>query len=276
MPELPEVETVVRMLRPQLAGRRVAAVRMGRQRLRTPWRRSWNAHVIGRRVAEVSRRGKWIMIFLGSSTTGDCLLAHLGMTGRLYVTAKGSPRAPHTHAVFPLDGGHEELRFQDPRRFGMLCYSPSEAGLPFEAGKLGPEPWDLQPAAWRAALARARRPIKALLLDQRVLAGVGNIYADESLHEARLHPGRLASELVRSEAERLLQAVRRVLHRAIEKHGSTILSFHYGDGERGGYQHEFRVYGRTGEPCRRCGCPIVAVRLAGRTTHFCPRCQPTP
>lgn len=273
MPELPEVETVVRYLRPRLQGRMLQTVRVSRHRLRQPWRRAWNPAVAGRRIVQLDRRGKWILAKLEPAGT---LILHLGMTGRLDVVRADRPMLPHTHVSFGLDTGTEELRFHDPRRFGSIVYSPCdpEAALGEVTDPLGPEPWDLTAQTFHEACRATRRAIKAVLLDQTVLAGVGNIYADESLFEARLHPARCARDLTQAEAARLQRAVVRVLDRAIAQHGSTILTFHYGDGGRGGYQNEFQVYQRTGEPCRRCGAPVVAIRLAGRTTHFCPHCQP--
>ena len=143
----------------------------------------------------------------------------------------------------------------------------------FDEAGLGPEPWDLEPAYWRERLAATDRPLKAILLDQRVVAGVGNIYADESLFEARLHPARAGRSLTRAEAERLRRGIVTVLERAIERRGSSIRNYVGGSGLKGGYQEEFRVYGRTGEPCLRCRAPIERVRLAGRSTHYCPKCQ---
>lgn len=274
MPELPEVETVVRQLRRSLPGRRFSRIHLGRHPLRVRWQRSWNRHVVGRKVAEVQRRGKWILVQLDEPAAGDALLAHLGMTGRLYVTGKATPKAPHTHVVFGLDDGLEELRYQDPRRFGLVRYLPAEERQQFESAQgLGPEPWEVTIASLCSTLRRTRRCIKAVLLDQRVLAGIGNIYADEALFEAGLSPHRLGQNLSEIEVKRLLQAITRVLDRAIRRHGSTILSFVYGDGQKGNYQSEFRVYGRRGQTCPRCRHVIAACRLAGRTTHFCPGCQ---
>lgn len=274
MPELPEVETVVRQLRQRLIGRRFSRVHLGRQPLRVRWRRTWNRCLVGRKVAEVQRRGKWILIKLEEPSAHDALLAHLGMTGRLYVTGKTIPKAPHTHLVFSLDDGQEELRYQDPRRFGLVRYLHAEEFKEFESSqRLGPEPWEVTTASLCAALNRTNRCVKAVLLDQRVLAGVGNIYADEALFDAGLSPSRLGRELSAEEADRLRRSIIRVLNRAIQRHGSTILNFVYGEGNRGNYQKEFRVYGRRGLACLRCQELIVTCRLAGRTTHFCPGCQ---
>lgn len=273
MPELPEVETVVRELRPCLVGRRLARLRVSRLPLRRAWSATWNAALVGQTVREVSRRGKWITVGLDG---GAWLLLHLGMTGQLLVQPAGEPVRPHTHLLVDLDDGQEQLRFRDVRRFGSVTLFPEREALEqfFQAAALGPEPFDLDARAWRDRLAATRRPLKAVLLDQRVVAGVGNIYADESLFEARLHPARLGCDTTAAEASRLRQALVRVLNRAIAKRGSSIRDYVGGSGAKGGYQAEFRVYQQTGVPCPRCRAPIERTRLAGRSTHYCPRCQP--
>jgi formamidopyrimidine-DNA glycosylase len=271
MPELPEVETVARDVRPLLTGRRLLSVRAGPHKLRKPWSAAWEPLLVGRRVEGVRRRGKWIVLDLDD---GARLVVHLGMTGQLRVHDPADPVAPHTHFVFGLEGGGE-LRFRDVRRFGSVTHFTGEAVLAafFDAAGLGPEPFEVAPADWQARLNATRRNVKATLLDQGVVAGVGNIYADEALFEARLHPARAAAGLSRAEAERLRKAVASVLDRAIRRRGSSIRDYVDGSGRRGEFQKEFRVYGRAGEPCPRCGTPIERVRLAGRSTHFCPRCQ---
>jgi formamidopyrimidine-DNA glycosylase len=271
VPELPEVETVVRDLRPRIVGRRISSVRVGRKALRRPWSVNWAAKIEGRRIESARRRGKWIVFDL----TGDSsLVFHLGMTGRLTVHAAEEVRAPHTHLVFNMDRG-EQLRFNDIRRFGSATYYPNNSALEksFQSSRLGPEPFDLDADYWRDRLASTRRCIKAVLLDQTVVTGVGNIYADESLFEARLHPARSACALADTDADRLRKAVARVLLRAIEQRGSSIRNYVGGSGLKGNYQEEFRVYGRTGNNCPRCKTPIERIRLAGRSTHYCPRCQ---
>ena len=271
VPELPEVETIVRDLRPALLQRRVTSVRVGSRQLRRPWRRQWGARLIGRRISEVRRRGKWIVLVFDDRMH---LVFHLGMTGQLRVTPANEPLADHTHVV--LDLGHrQQLRFRDVRRFGSatLFTEPSLMERFFHNAALGPEPFDLDRAYWRQRLASTARFLKAVLLDQRVVAGVGNIYADEALFEARLHPTRRGRQLRYVEAERLRRAIVTVLRRAIQRRGSTIRNYVGGSGRTGSYQHEFRVYGRTGQPCTRCGKPIERLRLAGRSTHYCPRCQ---
>ena len=272
MPELPEVETVVRDLRPLLTGRRIEDVWVGRLALRKPWMRGWSRRLRGRRVEAVRRRGKWIVLDLDD---GARLVFHLGMTGRLTVTPADAPIQDHTHLILDLGGTAEQLRFRDVRRFGSATWFRDEGSLEafFAACGLGPEPFGLDPHYWRGRLAAARRPLKAVLLDQTVAAGVGNIYADEALFEARLHPARIAATLDAREGDRLRRAVETVLNRAIERRGSSIRDYVGGSGRQGEMQNEFRVYGRTGEPCPRCGAPIARIRLAGRSTHYCPMCQ---
>jgi len=185
--------------------------------------------------------------------------------------------AAHTHLVFRFENDCE-MRFNDVRRFGSATFFVDAKSLDrfFQDSRLGPEPFDLGRAYWQDRLANTRRCLKAVLLDQTVVAGVGNIYADESLFEARVHPGRLGPQLEKPDVDRLRKAVARVLRRAIDKRGSSIRNYVGGSGLKGGYQDEFRVYGRTGKPCPRCRTPIERIRLAGRSTHFCPNCQRTP
>lgn len=270
MPELPEVETVVRDLRTPLVGRKITGLEIGPKSLRRLWPEDGKQRVVGRSVRAVERRGKWILIDLG----GPWLLVHLGMTGQFTVVRARTPRQDHTHFVFTLTRG-DELRFRDVRRFGSLSLFDDRASLDafFTQGKLGPEPFALDPETWRRCLKKTARNLKACLLDQRLVAGVGNIYADEALFESRLHPALLGRQITRGQAERLREAIVEVLTRAIALRGSTIRDYVGGSGLAGGYQDEFRAYGRTGEPCVRCTTPIVRVVLAGRSTHFCPRCQ---
>jgi formamidopyrimidine-DNA glycosylase len=273
VPELPEVETVVRDLRPRLVHRRIVAVAVGPYSLRRPWSAEWEPLLVGQRIEEVGRRGKWILFGLEG---GLSFLIHLGMTGQLTVVPATAVGLPHTHLVIRLDGDKEELRFRDIRRFGSATLFAGRTQLErfFEESGLGPEPFELNLGYWRRRLAATRRCLKAVLLDQRVVAGVGNIYADEALFQARLHPARLGRDLPAAEANRLRQALVTVLNRAIEQRGSSIRNYVGGSGLKGGYQREFRVYSRTGQPCPRCRRPIERMRLAGRSTHFCPGCQP--
>lgn len=275
MPELPEVETVVRCLSRQLIGRRIVGVagrpeRMPRA-LPSDWRQLSQRP---RAIWKVRRRGKWILIDLQGGLT---LLVHLGMTGRLQTTASRAVAEPHTHYRWKLRPGDLELRFRDPRRFGSLGLLPtSQLEAFFTRAQLGPEPFDVAAGEFCRRLQSTARCLKAALLDQRLLAGLGNIYADEALFAARLHPEMCGHDLDARQARRLLAAVRRVLRRAIECKGTTIRDFLFDEDKAGGYQNEFQVYQRKGQPCRRCRAPIRQVRLAGRATHFCPVCQPAP
>jgi formamidopyrimidine-DNA glycosylase len=270
MPELPEVETVARDLRSLIVGRTLVGLTRSRKALRQSWSKAWEPKLIGRRVEAVRRRGKWLLLELDG---GAFLMVHLGMTGRFTVVPPEAEAEPHTHLVFRLDNAHE-LRFRDARRFGSVTYFSDQARWEaFLATRLGPEPWDLRPADFRGVVNNTKRSVKAVLLDQTVIAGVGNIYADEACFAARIDPRRPGNALRPAEADRLLHDVRAVLDRAIEAKGSTIRDYVGGTGQPGGYQDRFQVYARKGEPCRRCGTPITSVRLGGRSTHFCPKCQ---
>lgn len=246
-------------------------VRLGQHRLRVPWQNRWNKQVLGNSITDIQRRGKWILLEL--SRPEHRLIVHLGMTGRLMVHSNDQPKTPHTHLIFQLDGG-EQLRYHDPRRFGSVTLAQTQNMCRFpQEANLGPEPFDMSFPHLQQQLAKAKRSLKAILLDQSIVAGVGNIYADESLYLSKLNPNRLASTLNPREIRALRKAIVQVLRRAIESKGSTIADFYFGNDESGGFQNEFRVYGRAGEPCRRCKTPIRSIRLAGRSTHFCQQCQ---
>ena len=269
MPELPEVETVVRDLRPLLVGRSFVKIDVSKKALRRKWSRAWEPRLVGKCVRAIHRRGKWIQIDVGE----PWLLVHLGMTGQ-FTVVDTSPRENHTHVVFTLDDARE-LRFRDVRRFGSVsCFSTrNDLDAFFASTELGPEPFGVDPSYWRESLRRTKRNLKAILLDQTIVAGVGNIYADESLFEARLHPTLPGAALTARQAEALRRAIANVLTHAIDKRGSSIRDYIGGSGLKGEMQDEFRVYGRTGEPCLRCRTPIARMTLAGRSTHYCPKCQ---
>ena len=199
MPELPEVETVVRDLRPLVVGRTLERLSQGDKQLRRPWLAEWTPAVLGRRVTQIRRRGKWIMADLDGGAT---LVVHLGMTGQFTVEKAATPAASHTHLIFALDNG-DDLRFRDIRRFGSVELFPTAVSVEKMLGeKLGPEPFDLEPKAWRQALRQTKRPLKAALLDQALVAGVGNIYADEALYLARLPPMLSAAATTAAQAVR--------------------------------------------------------------------------
>ncbi len=278
MPELPEVETVVRDLRPLLAGRTIVGVRQSKHKLRRPWLATWNANATGARVEAVRRRGKWILIDLVSrepEASDPTLRVHLGMSGQFTVVPASEPEANHVHVVFALDDGNE-LRLRDPRRFGSAEFLPDRVALEAEMNAdLGPEPFNLGAEYFRRAVRGTARNLKAVLLDQSIVAGVGNIYADEALFRAKLHPGRAGKRVKTAECDALREAVEAVLTRAIESRGSTIRDYVGGSGLRGGFQNEHAVYGKTGEPCPACGTAITCARYAGRASHYCPLCQPS-
>ena len=273
MPELPEVETIVADLRPHLVGRTIERFELAFPTIvRHPEPEEFVDAIVGLRIESVGRRGKYILIHL----TGDLLLVvHLGMTGQLRLVDQVTPLAKHTHAVFFLDDGRQ-LRYRDPRRFGRLLLGTESALLDAKKmPRLGPEPIDPDFAADELyrRLRKRQAPLKAVLLDQKAIAGVGNIYADESLHRARLRPDRIAGTVSRQSARRLHEAMRESLRVAIANRGSSVDTYRDAWGELGGQQEKLLVYGRAGEPCFTCGRPLRAVRIAGRTTVYCTRCQ---
>src|SRR5213082_1933859 len=272
MPELPEVETVRARLAPVLTGRRFERVEIHDPRLVRPYEPAEvAAELEGERVAAVERRGKYLIFRFES---GRVLLIHLRMTGNLR-HGRGLQDDPHRRAVVRLDDGLD-VSYRDVRRFGTwLLLEPGELE-PYLAAKVGEEPLDVLFTAARLGgrLAGRRAPVKAALLDQRTLAGMGNIYVDEALWRARIHPLRPAESLDKDEVRRLHRAIRASLEAGIARQGSTLRDYRLPDGGSGSMQHEFKVYGRGGEPCDRCATPIAKSRVGGRGTWFCPACQP--
>jgi formamidopyrimidine-DNA glycosylase len=290
MPELPEVEVTRRKIAPLLVGRTIAAVRTSEPsyffitppsvlRRRLP----------GRRIEELIRVGKYLVARLDG---GERLLLHLGMTGQLFGTGVSSVRLltggrgatlaaegrpgfrpdAHTHLSLRFTDEGPQVFFRDVRKFGKVqLLAPGDRAARLE--RLGGDALSVRAAALFAATRGRRAPIKALLLDQSLLAGVGNIYADEALYAARVRPTRRAGRLSRAECGLLAAGLRRVLRRSIETGGSSISDYVQPDGEDGAYQDERRVYGRRGEPCRRCGTPIVRIVIGQRSAHYCPSCQ---
>jgi formamidopyrimidine-DNA glycosylase len=274
MPELPEVESVRRQLEPVLVGRRFERVSIHDPRLVRPYEPAEvAAELEGEAVAAVERRGKYLVVRFES---GRVLLIHLRMTGSLLRAPNGSlPDDPHRRAVVNLDDG-SDVAYRDVRRFGTwLLLEPGEAE-PYLAARVGDEPLDALFTAARLGerLAGRRTSLKAALLDQRTLAGMGNIYVDEALWRARLNPLRPASGLERNELRRLHRGIRAALEHGLARQGSTLRDYRLPDGSGGSMQDEFRVYGRRDEPCDRCGTSIARTQVAGRTTWFCPTCQP--
>ncbi|MDQ3121099.1 MAG: bifunctional DNA-formamidopyrimidine glycosylase/DNA-(apurinic or apyrimidinic site) lyase [Actinomycetota bacterium] len=268
MPELPEVETIRSQLAPRLAGRTLMRVEILDPRLTRPIELfEVAAELEGDSIVAVERRGKYLVLRLES---GFALLVHLRMTGSF-----GFEPTTHERAVLELDDG-TRLAYRDVRRFGTWLVLEDAELEPYLAGKNGPEPLGARfTAEWLASrLAVRRAPVKAVLLDQRVAAGVGNIYADEALWRARVNPLRPAESVDPDEVRRLHRAIRAALRAGIERQGSTLSDYRTPQGARGGMQDEFRVYGRDGLPCARCRTAIAKTRVGGRGTSYCPRCQP--
>ena len=261
MPELPEVETVVRSLAPHLPGRRILTAEFGSRHV-TPGNRAELARKLaGRLIKSVTRRGKHILIVLDEGT----LVVHLGMTGHLLLDPA---RSNHEYGVFHFD--HGLLVYRDPRQFGSIAW---HRDLSKVFAKLGPEPLSVTVEEFTTRLKKHKTRIKALLLNQSFVAGVGNIYADEILYSAKVHPLALAATLSKPRAALVHQAMREILTMAIEHGGSSISDYVNAAGERGWFQVLHNAYGREGEPCLRCGGVIKKILVAQRGTHFCPQCQ---
>jgi formamidopyrimidine-DNA glycosylase len=282
MPELPEVETIARDLHQHLVGWAIVGVTVREPRAidsLTP--QEFSERLTGQCIRGVGRRAKYIVFELES---GDLLIVHLRMTGRLLLRSPDDPLDKHTHVVLDLEPGTlpqsalaaTQLRFVDTRKFGRLSLV-APLHLTALDKRLGPEPLldDFTPQVLSEALRGRRTKLKPFLLDQRRLAGLGNIYADESLFLARLHPEREARSLTPDEVERLHAAIRHVLAEAIGNRGTSLSDAEYRDatGEKGRHLEHLAVFRRTGQPCPRCGTAIQRIRLGGRSTHFCPRCQ---
>jgi formamidopyrimidine-DNA glycosylase len=283
MPELPEVETVARGLRQAILGRRIISVTLGKTDfIDDP--AALEEHLPGRRIEAVERYGKFMLLRLSAvsgetrvAPNGDAaasLLVHLGMTGQIAPSPAGQPLEKHTHVCLLLDDGRE-LRYTDARRFGRIAYL-TEVSLAEELTGFGADPLEVSKEEFAARICGRRARIKALLLDQSVLRGVGNIYADESLWKAKIHPARLGAKLSRKEAEKLRRALQEILQKAIVMRGSSISDFLDAEGEPGEYQRHHRAYGREGKPCYRCKTPVRRAIVAGRSSFFCPKCQPSP
>ncbi len=278
VPELPEVETVCRGLAPWLVGRVLQRITVRRRDLRRPVPADLAARLEGRRVVAVSRRGKYALI--GTASGGPVLILHLGMSGRIRLVRAGAndhALGVHDHVVFATDAG-DRLVFNDARRFGLLALAePDGPDAHPLLRDLGPEPLggDFTADHLRAALARRRTSLKAALMDQRLVAGLGNIYVAEALHRARLSPRRGTTSVGPLRARRLVAAIRAVLEEAIAAGGSSLRDHARIDGELGYFQHHFRVYGRAGAPCPRPDCDgtVRRIVLAGRSSFYCPACQ---
>jgi formamidopyrimidine-DNA glycosylase len=270
LPELPEVENTRRGLAPRVRGRRIVALELYERRLRWPVPARLPAAVRGQRIGAARRRGKYLMLGLTHGT----LLLHLGMSGSLRVVPRAAPRAPHDHFDLVLDSG-VALRLNDPRRFGSLLYTRGDPLAHPLLRKLAPEPFASafdDPYLWRITRGR-RLAIKQLLMNSRLVVGVGNIYASEALFRARIRPRRQARGLTRADAARLTRSVRAVLRQAIRAGGTTLRDYRGADGAPGYFRQRLYVYERAGKPCRRCGSPVRAFMQGQRSTYYCPSCQ---
>ncbi len=271
MPELPEVETVVRGLREKISGLTLDRVTCRHPKINHDNPRGWCRTLAGRQVLAVRRRGKNILIDLSG---GQTLWVHLKMTGHFHLPAADTPPGRHDLVCFDLRDQDCQLRFQDTRRFGRVRLLPTatvmdQPGL----ADLGPEPLEIKRSDFVARIRRSARMIKPALLDQRFLAGIGNIYADESLFRAKIHPRQRTNDISLPRINALHEAIREILTTAIANMGTTVDSYAGINGEAGGFQIYLQVYGREGQPCPRCGTTIRREVIGSRSAHFCPRCQ---
>lgn len=272
MPELPEVEVVRRGLTPQIAGRKILQTTWSGKPLRLPVPLfACQQAIEGHKIREIDRRGKYLLIRMDNSAV---LAIHLGMSGRLGLFPETAPVTRHDHLCWRLDNGME-LRFNDSRRFGSVQVFETRTEEEAFFILLGPEPFEKSfCAAYLFQNAgNRRRPVKNFLMDGRVVAGIGNIYASEILYAAHVNPATAARNLSRGRWEKIVQAVRLILDRAIACGGTTVADFVDSSGNAGNFQIQLQVYGRAGEPCRRCGARIIKSLMAGRSTYYCPQCQ---
>jgi formamidopyrimidine-DNA glycosylase len=270
VPELPEVETTRRGLEPHLTGQRIAGAVVRHRGLRWKVRADLAKLLTGRRIRRLDRRSKYLLI----ECDGGWLIVHLGMTGSLRVVPANLPPGKHDHVDIVLGSG-KALRLTDPRRFGALLWTDRDPAQHPLLRNLGPEPFAPEfDGGWLFARTRGRTAaIKNLLMDSRMVCGVGNIYANESLFRAGIHPARAGGRISRARYAKLVAAVHDTLEAAIRAGGSTLRDFVHADGSPGYFQQEYFVYDRAGQPCKRCGTPVKALRIGQRSAFYCPRCQ---
>jgi formamidopyrimidine-DNA glycosylase len=277
MPELPEVETVLRGLQRCALGRRIADIEILTPAVIAGPPEIFSEKIKGRSIVAFERKGKALAVRLKANgeSRPDYLLIRLGMTGQIVVTSPDAVTLPHTHVKMALDGGVGEIRYRDVRRFGRLRYCTHDdlAGV-FRS--LGPDALSITEEQFSKALQGRRGSLKGWLLNQRIVAGLGNIYADEALFRARIHPQTAAGRLTRPSARRLFRAVQSVLRRAVELQGTSFRDYIDIEGRPGNFLPRLRVYQRTGKPCPRCGTLIRRITICGRSSHFCPLCQRPP
>jgi formamidopyrimidine-DNA glycosylase len=270
MPELPEVETTRRGLAPHVERQKVTAVRLYDRRLRWPVPKDLPQKLMGRTIDRIDRRSKYLLFRIGPNT----LIVHLGMTGSLRVYRDRPPKGAHDHLDIEFGNG-ALLRYRDPRRFGAVLWSPRSDHVHPLLAKLGPEPFSAEFSADHLFHATRSRgvAIKLALMDNHLVVGVGNIYANEALFRAGIHPTRPANRIAHARFERLVAAIRETLTAAIAKGGSTLRDYVDSAGQPGYFQLDYFVYGRTGQPCRVCGTAVRSTRQGGRSTMYCPACQ---
>ncbi|WP_022948791.1 bifunctional DNA-formamidopyrimidine glycosylase/DNA-(apurinic or apyrimidinic site) lyase [Methylohalobius crimeensis] len=270
MPELPEVETTRRGLEPHLVGRNFASVEIRQPRLRWPVSQSLPTRLAGAPIESMRRRGKYLLL----KTAAGTLIIHLGMSGSMRLVADGLPLHPHDHAIFTLDSG-QRLVFHDPRRFGALVWTETSPAAHPLLSHLGFEPFDPEfTGEWLYRTSRNRRQaVKTLLMDQRIVVGIGNIYANEALFQSGIHPSRPGGRISESRYRLLVENIRQILGWAIEQGGTTLRDFINEKGQPGYFQLALQVYGRENRPCPRCTTAIRRIRLGQRATYYCPRCQ---
>jgi formamidopyrimidine-DNA glycosylase len=270
MPELPEVETIKTELSPYVIGRSITDVTLLWEGIvRQPSVAEFRSRITGQKIVGLARRGKYLLVNLNR---GDLLIIHLKMTGALLVGRDSQEPPRFTRAIIHLDGG-TSIFFRDPRKFGLMRLVKNGDSV---VGKLGPEPLESEftPEVLQKLLARRQAPIKALLCDQNFIAGIGNMYADEALFAARIHPMRIGASLSREETKRLHRAICQVLKAGIGHKGASVQNYYRPDGTMGTAHFEFKVAHRGGEPCPKCGTSIERITVRGRGTYFCPKCQP--
>ena len=270
MPELPEVETVKNELLPHVVGHRITGVTLIWEGIvKEPSAQEFRSRIVGQEITGITRRGKYLIVGLNS---GDLLIIHLKMTGSLLINQDSSEPPKYTRALIHLDKG-TNIFFRDPRKFGVMRLVKDENSI---VGKLGPEPLeaDFTPQVLAQRLANRKAPMKALLCEQSVIAGIGSMYADEALFATKIHPLRLGGSLSQEEIERLHSAIRRILWSAIGNKGASIENYFRPDGTLGTAHFEFKVAHRLGKPCPNCGTPIQRLPIRNRGSYFCPGCQP--
>lgn len=271
MPELPEVETIVRGLRKTVVGKKIRNVKVIFPGIVKQDAKNFIRNVGRSKIVTVRRRGKYILIDLSN---GNTILAHLGMTGNFLLVKSSSPRNKHNHLIIRFYETRKELRYNDQRKFGKIKSFPtSKEENVSELKKLGPESLNISSSGFINLFQKRKGRIKSALLNQQILAGLGNIYADESLFEARIHPAQKIDKLSPQELKRLLQAIQKILKKAIRAGGSSIENYYNVNGEIGSFQLQHQVYGREGLSCKRCGTKIKRIKISQRSSYFCPRCQ---